>query len=259
MISLVWVELRKTFNTRAAKWFTGVMLLATLGLTWITAFSLSSYASDPPPAEVTGGVNLTFSIAQVANTSTNYLITLVAILAIINLGNEFSNRTALSTFTLVPQRWKVVSAKVIAAAVTVVVAVGLGFGIGYLAFQMTVSENIPHDSTVTAYYLAALLVTSLLQLLFAFGLALLLQNTIAAIMGYMLIPLAMQMGLIIANKAIKDSAQWWDMSTLNLKLLVPEMPNPLLWDRFIIVTIIWAVIPISIGLWRLLNREISSD
>src|SRR3954454_1235156 len=110
---LVGVELRKSVDTRSGRWVLGALLgLAVLALGWQMAPTSSQ------PVELV-------SYLQAALTPVGLLLPVVGILA---MTAEWSQRTALTTFTLSPRRVPVLLAKVVAAlalalAVIVLVAV----------------------------------------------------------------------------------------------------------------------------------------
>src|SRR5690606_37538154 len=101
---LVAVELRKSVDTRAGRW-----LLVVIGLLGVAAVSLLLVSGER--ADVTLGSVLVIAQLPVA--------LLLPVLGLLLVTSEFSQRSALTTFTLVPHRGRVIGAKLVAV-------VGLG-------------------------------------------------------------------------------------------------------------------------------------
>jgi ABC-2 type transport system permease protein len=108
------VELRKMYDTRAGFW----LLLAGVLLAALTAAltALTGHAQD-------------HTLSNVLNNTTQAINVLVPIVGILLVTSEWSQRTAQITFTLVPQRGRVLAAKlcasVVLATLTFLVALGL--------------------------------------------------------------------------------------------------------------------------------------
>ena len=58
------------------------------------------------------------------------MVVILPIVAILSVTSEWSQRTGLSTFTLVPHRGRVLAAKAAAALVVAVVSMALAFAVG---------------------------------------------------------------------------------------------------------------------------------
>src|SRR5918993_3472802 len=97
---LVEVELRKLGDTRAGRW-----LLITIGV--ITLAAITIYFLTSPPS------NRTFiGFTSFAATPQGFLLPVLGILLVTS---EWSQRTALVSFTLEPHRWRLIAAKVLAS------------------------------------------------------------------------------------------------------------------------------------------------
>ena len=112
---VVSVELRKMFDTRSGFW-----LLASIGITGLlTMVGTIAFAPDK---------DLTYyTFARAIGFPMTFVLPIIAVLAITG---EWSQRTGLTTFTLVPQRSRVVWAKVTASVVVGVAAMLFAFVTG---------------------------------------------------------------------------------------------------------------------------------
>ena len=117
---LVRVELRKSLDTRAGRWFAGSIVALCLAIVLITAFAAPDAAQD-----------LGFFLT-VSGSTLGYFL---PILLILMVTSEWSQRTGLVTFTLEPHRARVVGAKFCAGLL-------LGLGLIVLAFAIGALGNV---------------------------------------------------------------------------------------------------------------------
>lgn len=235
---LVVVELRKAVDTRAGLW-----LLISIGV--ITLLWDLFWLGLPQEAHTVTAFLAAPAILQKP---------LLGIMGILLATSEWSQRTAMVTFTLVPKRSRTVLAKVVAALLLVTLAFGLALLIAGLLAAVSGSPD-PWDlpvGTLGQAYLGTLIST--FQGV-AFGLLLL--NTPAAIVVYLLAStvVAAVTGLV---EALRGIAPWVDFSGA-LSPLVDEVPGSLTgeqWGHLISATTVWFVIPFVIGIWRVLHAEV---
>ena len=111
------VELRKMFDTRSGFW-----LIASIAITsLLAAGGVILWAPDG---------NLTYStFATAIRFPVVIILPLIAILAVTS---EWSQRTGLTTFTLVPHRSRVITAKAISSVAIAIAAMVLAFAVGAL-------------------------------------------------------------------------------------------------------------------------------
>jgi ABC-2 type transport system permease protein len=238
LIRLVGVELRKAVDTRAGLW-----LLISIGI--ITLLWDLFWLSTPQEVHTITAFLAAPAILQKP---------LLGIMGILLATSEWSQRTAMVTFTLVPKRSHTVIAKVIAALALSTLAFGVGLLIAAVLAGVGGASD-PWDlppGTLGQAYLGTLIST--FQGV-AFGLLLL--NTPAAIVVYLLAStvVAAVTGLVDALKGIQP---WVDFSGA-LSPLVDEVPGNLSgeqWGHLITATTVWFVIPFAIGIWRVLNTEV---
>ena len=97
---------------------------------------------------------------------------LLPVLGVLSVTSEWSQRTAMTTFALVPGRGRVVGAKLLAGAVAAVLAVVAGLAFATLANLVGMALGGAGDWNVTATSIAMAVLFQLLNVLMgaAFGL-----------------------------------------------------------------------------------------
>ena len=114
---LVRVELRKSFDTSSGRW-----LLASLGVAaFLTTGAIIAWAPSSQLAysEFTLAIGVPMTI-------------ILPIIAVLSVTSEWSQRSGMATFTLVPQRGRVVLAKAVAAVLVTIPATAVAFSVGAL-------------------------------------------------------------------------------------------------------------------------------
>jgi len=234
---LVAVELRKTVDTRSGRW----LLIAVLGLALLGVGWRLWHVSDGP---------ITFS--HWFGTAMEPVAMLLPVLGVLAMTSEWSQRTVLTTFSLVPQRGRVLTAKLLAAlalaTVTVlVVAVMSAAGalVGGLVDSSSVTwGNIPRE-------LGGGLVGAVLFVLMGAGFGALLQNTPLALIAYFVAPPLWYM--VSIPLLGYEGTVWLDVygSIGQLSTLRPiEDVAPVL-----VSLGAWILLPTALGVVRTLRRE----
>jgi ABC-2 type transport system permease protein len=233
------VELRKMANTRSGRWL--LIGIAVITLAVIVAF----YASADPSQRTF------FNFLSAANGPQGFLLPVLGILLITS---EWSQRTALVSFTLTPVRGRVLRAKFLAALVAGMAAIAVAVVLATLATLVAGSENAWADVGVDDLgKLVLLQVTAVVQGL-AFGLLFL--NSSAAIVSYFVLPSALN---IVGTlwESLHKIQPWIDLWAAQDPLfrgggnLTGEQ-----WAQSLTSTLIWVVLPLVIGLVRVLRAEV---
>jgi ABC-2 type transport system permease protein len=241
---LVQVELRKMVDTRAGMW-----LFAAIGVVTVAAVTLFLFFAEPQ--------DLTFAnFAGVALTPQGFLLPILGILLITS---EWGQRTALVTFTLEPNRARVVVAKVLAALIVSLIAVAVLLGVAALG-NVLGSAIQDGDGSWTfggqgLSYVLILQIGSIIQGL-AFGM--ILMNSAAAIVTYFVLPLVFGIvfGLVTA---LEDVAPWVDIGTAQTPLFeFDEALSGSEWAHLGVASLIWIALPLVAGVIRLLRAEVKS-
>lgn len=237
---LVRVETRKQVDTLAGRWF-----LVTIGLVTAAVITIMLF--------VNGGDH---SFSDYLTSTSTPLSILVPILGVLSATSEWSQRTAMTTFTLEPRRGRVIAAKVVSTLFLGVLAYAVALVLaaaGKLAADVfRGAESAWEFDGVIIVALFLMLILSMLQGV-AFGLALL--NTPAAIVALFALPMVFSMlGAMVSW--MRDAAEWLDPSLTMAPLMMGEMPAGQEWARMGVSMAVWAGVPLAIGVWRVLRREV---
>lgn len=231
---LVAIELRKAVDTRAGTWLMIVM-------TGISLVVVSAFAIWGPDGEKAFGTFLGLTSLP--------LMILLPIVGIMSATQEWSTRTGLVTFTLEPRRGLVVAAKLIASAVLGVVVVAAAFAAAALLTLLTSGEWTLNGVSAVGMVLA--MVIFVLQGA-GFGLAFL--NTPFAIVASLVLPTVWSVATQLVT-ALTDVAPWLDLGRTTGPLTAGGMTGEN-WAQLATSSLAWVVLPIAVGTWRVLTREV---
>lgn len=264
LLTLTAVEVRKAVDTRAGRWLLLAAALLSLGAGAIGAFVV--------PAEqrtYTSISTLVFSLS----------VFLLPVVAILLVTSEWSQRSAMTTFTLTPRRARVLAAKTLATLVLCVVGWAVNIGIAALATAVASHPAGPAGEPVwglSAGGLGRSLLFLTLSVGLGFGFALLFLNSPAAIVLNFVLPLVWAILAAVIPWLREHLQAWLDPGT-SWGLLLSSTPNgpgsgqngqgPLTqvqtaltgqqWAQIGVTTAVWIGIPAAIGAWRMLTREVS--
>ena len=234
---IVQVELRKMLDTRAGFW-----LQAVIGALTIVVVVMTGFLGDADD-------HTFMDMVWVASVPASILLPVVGILLV---SSEWSQRTAVVTFTLVPQRMRVMAAKVGAAIVVALAAFVACLVVAVIATAV-ISEDtsgvwsVPVDLVGQTVFSLAILMTMGV----AFG-ALFLSSA-PAIVLYFALPTALSaLGSI---HAIEDAARWLDLNRAT-EPLTDHALSATEWGRLGTSLALWVLLPLAIGLWRVLKSEL---
>lgn len=243
---LVRVELRKMADTRAGRW-----LLISIGA--ITALVLVIQLA----VVVTQDVAVDFRDFMIAmNTPMGVLLPVLGVMVVTS---EWSQRTAMVTFSLEPSRGRVVGAKFVAtvlvAAAAVVVGLALSTGANLLYGALSGDPlRWGVDATDFAYFF--LLHGIGMATGFAFGTLFL--NTAVGIVLYFVYSFVLPPIFGIGAELIgwfRDLRLWIDFSNAQNPLIQGTMHGDD-WAHLAVSGLIWLVLPLVVGLWRVLRAEV---
>ncbi|MEU7821585.1 ABC transporter permease [Catellatospora sp. NPDC049133] len=230
------VELRKMADTRSGAW-----LPAVVGLLAAAVVTVLSLTPGAPEFDFGGLLGPTVLPAAV----------LLPVLGVLSVTSEWSQRTTLTTYALVPRRMRVAAAKVLAALALAVLA--------YAACLAATAAALPFAGGPDPWHLSAaalgkaglyLVVNVLLGV--AFGMLLL--NSALAIVLYFVLPIAWSiLGEMVVP--LHRPAEWLDLSVTSGLLLEPVMTGRD-WARLGTSVAVWIVVPLVLGLIRVHRREV---
>lgn len=245
MSRLARVELRKALDTRAGRWFAISILALVLGVEVIYAFAA------PDDSKSFG------DMLSIAGGVLGYFL---PILIIMLVTSESSQRNGLVTFTLEPRRPRVVVAKFLAGfvlALSVMVIGALIAGVGTLIGSATggpVDWSVDGNLIFNGFVLA-----NVIGVLIGFAIATLLMNTPAAIVGYFVYSLILPIAAGILgslSSGFAKVAPWIEFNTAQTPLFSGDFtPTGQEWAQIATAGTIWLLIPLVLGIVRLLRIE----
>ena len=242
---VVKVELRKMFDTRSGFWLmisiAIAALLATIGV--IIFLPDDDFGFEPFGTAI--GVPMAV---------------LLPIIAILAVTGEWSQRTGLVTFTLLPHRAQVIGAKAAAAVTVGVAGMLVAFAIG--AVGNVVGSAIAGVDLRWDFSLADLLkiiLANVLGLLVGFMLGVLIRNSAGAIVGYFVYGFVLPgiFGFLAATQDWFERIQpWIDFNFAQTPLFEDGGPSGEQWAQIGVSGIVWLIIPMAIGIWAVLRSEV---
>jgi ABC-2 type transport system permease protein len=243
---LVGVELRKLADTRAGRWLLISIAALTLLVLIIQISVVLGQDLHPKFLDFLQGMNTPMGI-------------LLPVLGVMSVTSEWSQRTAMVTFTLEPSRVRVVAAKFVSILIISVVALVIGLILGSLAnvlYGALSGNTVVWGSVakVTAYYL--LLYVFGMATGFAFGALFL--NTPAGIVIYFVYSLVLP-GLLILAGALMDWFEtvrpWIDFNNDQSDLIDGTIHGSG-WAHLWVSCVLWLVLPLAMGIWRIRRAEV---
>jgi len=244
MTRLVGVELRKMFDTRAGFW-----LMASVGI--VSVLATAAVIIWAPDEAITQN---TFSTAIGMPLSV-----VLPIIAILSVTGEYSQRTGLTTYTLVPWRGRVMSAKVVSTLLVGVAAMVLALAVG--ALGNVVGSAITGLDAVWDVSLAQfgnIVLANVLGMLMGFMLGVLFRSSAGAIVGYFVYSLVLPVafGALAAFQGwFRDLQPWVDVNFAVTRLYDQTMTAEY-WQQLGVATLVWLWIPLAIGLRAILRAEV---
>jgi ABC-type transport system involved in multi-copper enzyme maturation permease subunit len=185
---------------------------------------------------------------------------LLPFLAIMLVTSEWSQRSALVTFTLEPRRSRVVWAKLVATLLITVLNLVLAFGIALVCTaicELAQPELTSWD--VSAGDQAGFFVTASLAMLGGFAIATLLLNTPASIVMFVVYRFVLP-GVFAALAALSDwfaeVRPWIDFQWAQGDIPEWELSGTEAWSHLIVSGLLWLALPLALGLWRILRAEV---
>jgi len=240
---MISVELRKSFDTRSGFW-----LLASIGLAALVATVVVVLAAPVELAYSTFSLAVGFPMAVI-----------LPMVAILSVTSEWSQRSGLSTFTLVPHRGRVVLAKGIVALTVAVGSMVLAFVVGMagnLAGSAIAGSSAVWDQNPLE--LLQVVLANVLVLAVGFTLGVLIRSSAGAIVAYFVYAFVLPplVDLLAASQAwFADLRAWVDPSVTQHQLF-HGLRTGEEWAQLGVTSLAWLVLPLTIGLWTLLRSEI---
>jgi ABC-2 type transport system permease protein len=242
---LVKVELRKMFTTRSGFW----MLVSIGVLTPISAGSLIVF-----------GLNSDVTYQNFVRASGFPMSVILPMIAILAVTSEWSQRSGLTTFTLVPSRGRVIDAKAIATLLVGLGSMALAFAVGAVG-NLAGSALAGVDTVWDISFSMApqIVLFNLIGMAIGFTLGVVLRNSAAAIVGYFVVSLVLPGILVLLAQVrswFEDLQPWIDWNDTQVVLFDGATNTGKEWAMLGSTTMIWVVIPLVVGLLSLRRSEV---
>lgn len=242
---LVKVELRKMFNTRSGLW----MLISIGVLAVIATAAVIVFAPDGEIAYRSFATAIGFPMSVI-----------LPIIAILGVTSEWSQRSGLTTFTLVPVRGRIIGAKAIATFVVGVVSMALALSVGAVGNLLGAAiSGINPVWDVSLGAASQTLLGNLVGMAIGFTLGVVVRSSAAAIVGYFVVSLVMPGILVLLAQVrpwFEDLQPWVDWNTTQVALFDGITDTGREWAMLGSTTAIWIVVPLALGLFYLRRSEV---
>ncbi len=239
------VELRKMFDTRAGFWLmAGIVISAVLATAAVVAF-----APDDAIVYSTFGAAIGIPMAVI-----------LPIVAILSVTSEWSQRSGLTTFALVPHRGRVVAAKAVASVLVGVVAIPLAFGVGALGNLVgsaAAGVDPVWDMSLVAF--AQITLGNVIGLLMGFTLGVLFRSSAVAVVAYFVYGFVMPplTELLSATQEwFRDVRGWVDPNFAQGQLFDDTALSATQWANLGVTSLVWLVVPLAVALVMVRHSEV---
>ncbi|MEU5553939.1 MULTISPECIES: ABC transporter permease [unclassified Micromonospora] len=234
------VELRKLVDTRAGRW-----LLITIALIAALIATIQLvYAEDAEQTFVDFFIPSLLPIGL-----------LLPVLGILSITSEWSQRTALTTFALVPRRGRVIIAKLVAVVLAALASVVVSLAVAAVANLIADATGGAGTWRIEGALVLHAVVFQVSCVLMGAAFGLLFLHTPLAIVSYLVLPnVWMILGGLI--RPLNRSAEWLDTGRTMGPLFTPEVTAGQ-WARLAVSLLVWLVLPMVVGLVRTTRREVA--
>jgi ABC-2 type transport system permease protein len=238
------VELIKMFNTRAGFW----LLVGIAASALIATVSVIAFAPDSAQTYDNFGAAIGIPMAL-----------LLPVMAILSVTSEWSQRSGLTTFTLVPHRSRVIWAKMVVSIVLGAASFCVALAIGALGNVVGAGiAGVDPVWNISAAQMATLILANVLNLLIGFMLGVLIRNSPGAIVGYVVYSFVLpSLSMLLAN-----FQHWWEKAQPWLDFnwaqgpLYDGGPSASEWAHLGTSGLIWLVVPLAVGLVMVMRSEV---
>jgi len=240
---LTTVELRKMFDTRSGFWLMASIVIAAVAATG----AVIAFAPDEALVYSTFATAIGFPMAVI-----------LPMVAILSATSGWSQRSGLTTFTLVPRRGRVIAAKAIASIGVGVVSMGVAFAVGAVGNVVgTAITGAPLVWDMSPTDALFVVLANVLGLLVGFMLGVLIRSSAGALVAYFVYSLLLPslFGLLAATQTwFRDLQAWVDFNYAQT-VLFDGAPTGEQWAHLGTAGTIWLVVPMAIGLVLVMRSE----
>ena len=244
MSRIVAVELRKMFDTRSGFW-----LLASIGILSLLA-TAATIVFAPEAAQ---------DYEAFASAIGFPMAVILPMIAILSITSEWSQRSGLTTFTLVPSRGRVIGAKAIGALLIGVVSMFVALGIGAVGNIVgTAISGAETTWNVQPTEFGNIVLANVLGMAIGFMLGVVIRNSPGAIVAYFVYSLLFPtvFGMLAAfQEWFRDLQPWVDFNYAQTRLYDETMTGEM-WAQLGVAGLVWLVLPLAVGLVLIRRSEV---
>lgn len=231
------VELRKMTDTRAGFWLQLAVVLLTVAV--VAADCIWGHARDQTLREM-----LSIAVAPAS--------ILLPIVGILLVTSEWSQRTGMVTFALVPRRGRVIVAKLLASIVLSLVALALCI-LAAVVGTAIAAPGLDHTWALPVGLLGQHVVSLGTGMISGAALGAALLASAPAIVCQFALPLAWALAGRLAGL---DTVVHWLDPTSSLAPMTEHLMDATEWAHAGTTLALWMVLPLVIGVWRIQRGEI---
>lgn len=241
---IIGVELSKMFNTRSGFW-----LMTSIGIAAVIATGATILFA--PRAELT---------QEAFSAAIGFPMAIILpMVAILSVTSEWSQRSGLTTFTLVPHRSRVISAKLAATLAIGVTSMLLALAIGAVGTVIgSTLAGVDPVWDVSVADFSLIMLANVLGMLMGFTLGILIRSSPGAIVGYFVYSLVLP-GALAALAAFQawfvDLQGWVDFNFASTRLFEGSLTGTD-WAHLAVSGTAWLLIPLAVGLRLVVRSEV---
>ena len=244
MTRVVSVELRKMFDTRSGFW-----LIASIAITAALATgAVILWAPDSAMTYDTFAAAIGFPMSVI-----------LPVIAVLSVTSEWSQRSGLTTFTLLPHRGRVIVAKAVGTVLIGVLSMVVALGIGALGNLLgAAATGNPLVWDLTAGHFGYIVLANVLGMLVGFTLGVVIRNSAGAIVGYFVFSFVLPtLSMLLATAApwFRDLQPWVDFSSAQAMLFDGTMAGSD-WAHLAVTGGVWIVLPLLVGFAMVMRSEV---
>ena len=238
------VELRKMFDTRSGFWLMASVVLLSLVATVATLVFVDS--EDLTYEDFASAVGFPMTV-------------ILPIIAILAVSSEWSQRTALTTFTLVPHRGRVLAAKALVTVAIGVVSMLVAGAVGAVGNVVgSAIAGVDPAWNISVREFAQIVLANEIGMLMGLMLGIVVRSSPGAIVAYFVYSLV----LPGASGALASVQSWWaengpwfDLNWATMALFDQRLTGEM-WAQLATSAVLWLAIPMALGTRALLRSEV---
>jgi ABC-2 type transport system permease protein len=232
------VELRKMVDTRSGFW----LLLTVVGLTFVAVLITALFGHE---------FDRTFH--RILDNGVQPAGILLPVVGILLVSSEWSQRTALVSFALVPERTRLIAAKMLAGVALALVATALAVIVAAFGTAIA-STSAPDHWTLPLGLLLQDALYVVVSMLIGIGFGSALLSSAPAIVLYFALPIAL--AALGSIHALAGTIEWLSVGE-STEALTERVISGHEWAQVLVSLVVWIGVPLAIGLWRITKRDLA--